>query len=269
MIKKVTCFLPCRQGSERVPRKNIKPFAGYSSGLIELKLAQLSQAENIDEIVLSTNDAEILDFAAQLNLPNLRLHLRDESLASSLTSTDALVAHAVDLIPEGEILWTHVTSPFITAKHYDAIIQSYREKLAQGYDSLMTTTAIYSFLWQDEKPMNYDRSKEKWPRTQTLKPIHEVNSGVFLASSDIYRTCNDRIGQRPYLYELDKITSYDVDWPEDFMIAELIVKSYTPPQLGRLLVICDAVTGIKPVDGLDKTQVECWTESSRSLLCAA
>lgn len=225
MIKKVTCFLPCRQGSERVPRKNIKPFAGYSSGLIELKLAQLSQAENIDEIVLSTNDTEILDFAAKLNLPNLRLHQRDEALASSLTSTDALVAHALDLIPEGEILWTHVTSPFITAQHYDAIIQSYREKLTQGYDSLMTTTAIYGFLWQDEKPLNYDRNKEKWPRTQTLKPIHEVNSGAFLASSNIYRKYNDRIGEKTFLYKLDKILAFDIDWKEDFIIAEIIAQT--------------------------------------------
>lgn len=224
MTSKVTCFLPCRQGSERVPRKNIKPFAGYSSGLIELKLTQLSEAKNIDEVVLSTNDTEILNFAARLNLANLRLHQRDEALASSLTSTDTLVAHALDLIPEGEILWTHVTSPFITAQHYDAIIQSYREKLTQGYDSLMTTTAIYGFLWQDEKPLNYDRNKEKWPRTQTLKPIHEVNSGVFLASSNIYQKYNDRIGQKPYLYQLDKITSHDVDWPEDFVIAELIAE---------------------------------------------
>lgn len=224
MSSKVTCFLPCRQGSERVPRKNIKPFAGYPSGLIELKLHQLSKSKNIDEIVLSTNDTEILDFATQLNLPNLRLHQRDEALASSLTSTDALVTHALDLIPEGEVLWTHVTSPFITDQHYDAIIQSYREKLNNGYDSLMTTTAIFGFLWQDDKPLNYDRNIEKWPRTQTLKPIHDVNSGVFLASTNIYRKYNDRIGQKPYLYQLDKITSHDIDWPEDFLIAECLAE---------------------------------------------
>lgn len=269
MTSKVTCFLPCRQGSERVPRKNIKSFAGYQHGLIELKLAQLDKAQYINEIVLSTNDAEIIDFATQLDIPNLRLHQRDEELSSSLTSTDALVAHALDLIPEGEILWTHVTSPFITAQHYDAIIKCYREKLMQGYDSLMTTTAIYGFLWQDEKPLNYDRNIEKWPRTQTLEPIHEVNSGVFLASSDVYRAFDDRIGERPYLYELDKITSYDVDWPEDFVIAELIANSNTPPQLTRTLGICNAAANTETVSLWGRELVECWANNERSLLCAA
>jgi CMP-N-acetylneuraminic acid synthetase len=224
MTEKVTCFLPCRAGSQRVARKNIKPFAGFDSGLIQVKLRQLLSVEMIDEVVLSTNDADILAFAESLNEPRLLLHKRVENLASSETSTDQLVAHALELIPDGHILWTHVTSPFITEKHYDEVIRIYFDQLEKGYDSLMTTTAIHSFLWQDEEPMNYDRSAEKWPRTQTLKAVHEVNSGIFLAPSTIYRELDDRIGQRPYLYELNKVTSYDIDWPEDFIIAECIAE---------------------------------------------
>jgi CMP-N-acetylneuraminic acid synthetase len=224
MTTKVTCFLPCRRGSQRVPRKNIKPFAKYESGLVELKLSQLDQAKEIDEIVLSTNDTDILEYASTLNFPKLRVHQRADVLASSTTSTDALVAHALDLIPEGEILWTHVTSPFINAQYYDEVVRSYREKLAVGYDSLMTVTELYGFLWQHGHPMNYDRHHEKWPRTQTLTPIHEVNSGVFLASNKVYRDLNDRIGEHPYLHVLDKLVSHDIDWFEDFVVAECMVE---------------------------------------------
>lgn len=224
MTAKMTCFLPCRAGSQRIVKKNIKPFASNEYGLIQIKLRQLLAAERIDEIVLSTNDADILAYAESLNDSRLRLHRRVEELSSSDTSTDQLVAHALELIPEGHILWTHVTSPFITAKHYDEVIQTYVDQQKQGYDSLMTTTAIHGFLWQDEKPINYDRAIEKWPRTQTLKPVHEVNSGAFLAPSDIYRELDDRIGKRPYLYAMDKFTSFDIDWPEDFVIAECLVE---------------------------------------------
>jgi|25BtaG_2_1085352.scaffolds.fasta_scaffold02526_2 CMP-N-acetylneuraminic acid synthetase len=224
MTDKVTCFLPCRAGSQRVVRKNIKPFAGYEHGLIQIKLRQLLASERIDEVVLTTNDADILYYAESLNEPRLRLHRRVEELSSSATSTDQLVAHALELIPEGHILWTHVTSPFITAKHYDEVVQTYFEQRKNGYDSLMTATAIHGFLWQNEQPMNYDRAIEKWPRTQTLKPVHEVNSGAFLTSADIYRELDDRVGQHPYLYEMDKLTSLDIDWPEDFVIAECLVE---------------------------------------------
>ena len=185
-------------------RKNIKPFAGYEFGLIQIKLRQLLASRLIDEVVLSTNDTDILAFAESRNEPRLRMHRRVEALASNETSTDQLVAHALDLISDGHILWTHVTSPFLTETQYDKMINSYFEQMKNGSDSLMTTTAIHGFLWQDEKPINYDRRVEKWPRTQTLKPVHEVNSGAFLASTKIYRELNDRIGHHPYLHELDK-----------------------------------------------------------------
>lgn len=224
MTEKVTCFLPCRAGSQRVVKKNIKPFAGYRFGLIQVKLRQLLAVEKIDEVVLTTNDVSILAYAESLGDSRLRLHRRVEELSSSETSTDQLVAHALELIPEGHILWTHVTSPFITAKHYNDVIQSYFKQRELGYDSLMATTKIHGFLWRDEQPMNYDRTIEKWPRTQTLEPVHEVNSSAFLAPADLYRELDDRIGRRPYLYAMDKFTSFDIDWPEDFIIAECLME---------------------------------------------
>jgi CMP-N-acetylneuraminic acid synthetase len=222
---KVSAFLPCRKGSQRVPKKNIKPFAGYDFGLIEIKLKQLLAVESLAEIVLSTNDEEILAYASRFQHPKLRLHKRKDELASSSTSTDELVAHAAELIRNEHILWTHVTSPFVTTGAYQSIIEKYGEALDEGYDSLMTSSLIHGFLWDGVKPINYDRTVEKWPRTQTLKPVHEINSAVFLNSRDSYRTLNDRIGQQPYLYVLDKIQGFDVDWQEDFDIAEAIVKA--------------------------------------------
>lgn len=220
----VRCFLPCRKGSQRVPRKNIKPFAGYDNGLVQVKLKQLLSCRLVDEIVLSTNDEEILDYAAGLKQDRIRLHHRVNELSSSQTSTDQLVAHALELIPDGSILWTHVTSPFITGRIYDRLIMEYIDRLSQGYDSLMTVSEIYNFLWQEGKPINYDRLVEKWPRTQDLEPVYEVNSGAFIAPCDVYRRNNDRIGALPYLYVLDKLTAHDVDWPEDFSIAECMVE---------------------------------------------
>ncbi|TKD44167.1 cytidylyltransferase domain-containing protein [Azotobacter chroococcum] len=221
----VTCFLPCRKGSERVPKKNIKPFAGVPNGLIQIKLEQLLTSNLIDEIVVSTNDDEILEHADSLKSKKIRLHKRAEHLSSSSTSTDELVAHAFELIPDSHILWTHVTSPFITAHDYDSIISHYFTALKDGYDSLMTTSLIHGFLWNTEGPINYDKEIEKWPRTQTLPAIHEINSAVFLSHSSIYKALNDRIGNKPFLYPQDKIKSFDIDWPDDFHIGECIAAS--------------------------------------------
>ena len=220
---KVTVFLPCRKGSQRVPKKNIKPFGKFQNGLIEIKLKHLLAASKIDKVILSTNDEEIIEYAESLKHEKLQIHKREEKLAGNTTSTDDLIGHALDLIPEGVILWTHVTSPFMDSQLYDDIISKYEEVTESGYDSLMTTSLVHGFLWNEKEPINYDRKKEKWPRTQTIEPLHEVNSAVFLNSANNYRVLDDRIGKKPYLYTLGKIEGFDIDWEDDFKIAECIL----------------------------------------------
>ncbi len=221
--KSITAFLPCRKGSERVKNKNTKPFATYEGGLVALKLKQLLEVDRIDTVVLSTDDDGILRYGESLKNDKLVMHQRHADLSSSSTSTDELVGHARSLVDEGHILWTHVTSPFISAKIYNEIIADYETALTEDYDSLMTVTPIQGFLWNEDMPINYDRSVEKWPRTQTLSPIFEINSGAFLASCAIYDSLNDRIGSKPYLHVMDKIDAMDIDWPHDFVIAEQMV----------------------------------------------
>lgn len=221
----INCFLPCRSGSQRLPNKNIRAIAGFQYGLIEIKLRQLSEVRTINSIVLSTDDPEIIRFAASLNIAKLIIHKRADCLATNQTSTDNLIMHASELIKQGHILWTHVTSPFLTAGTYQEIIKKYFAVVKEGYDSLMTTTLLKNFVWDDNGPVNYDRNIEKWPRTQTLKPLYEVNSAVFIASAKIYNQMQDRIGIKPYFYPLDKIRGTDIDWPEDFKVAEALLNS--------------------------------------------
>lgn len=220
----VTCFLPCRKGSERIKDKNIREFAGYKNGLIEIKLKQLEQVEVIDNIILSTNDDSIIEFAENLNIKKLTIHKRAEDLCTSDTSTDDLISFVKDLISDGHVLWTHVTSPFINADLYSEIIRSYKAGLQEGYDSLMTTSEIRSFVWDSSGPINYDRSIEKWPRTQTLPILHEVNSGAFITNIEVYKNLNDRIGETVKTYTLSKFEGHDIDWPEDFKVAEIFLK---------------------------------------------
>lgn len=218
--KPVIAFLPCRKGSERVPRKNIKKFAELEFGLIELKLKQLISCEEIKKIILSTNDEEIIKYASSINIKKIEIDHRADELSSSETTTDELIIYASSIIKNAHILWTHVTSPFINNTDYSLIIKKYYEKLNKGHDSLMTVTPIQSFIWNEKNPVNYNQLDEKWPRTQTLEPLFEVNSGVFISSDANYRKFNDRIGLTPFMYKLDKTQSMDIDWPEDFIMAE-------------------------------------------------
>ena len=215
------CFLPCRKGSERVLNKNTKPFANNKSGLIEIKLKQLINVTAFDKIVVSTDDQCIIDIALSLNHEKIFIDRRPKSLATSETTTDSLIKYVAKILNCKHILWTHVTSPFIDENYYNKAIEIYRSN--QGsFDSLMSVTNQSKFLWSEDAPINYDRSIEKWPRTQTLKPIYEINSGIFISSLKNYYKFEDRIGLKPFMFELPHNIAFDIDWPIDFKIAEIM-----------------------------------------------
>ena len=221
MSEAVNVFLPMRAGSERVPEKNTRSFAGIEGGLCSIKLKQLLESHLIEKIFVSTNDPEVMDISESFNSNRITVIQRSDELASSSASTDDLIKYVPDIMPDGHILWTHVTSPFLDANIYNQIIETYFQNIGQN-DSLMTVTMLQKFLWNDTTPINYDQRVEKWPRTQTIKPLWEVNSGAFIATRKNYIERMDRIGFRPYLFQLNGEIAFDIDWLSDFRMAEVM-----------------------------------------------
>lgn len=218
----ITVFLPCRAGSERVPRKNTKTFSGVEGGLLKIKLKQLLEVKLIDNILVSTNDSEVIKIVKNIS-DKIIIDERPEHLASSSTSTDELINYVPKIINSEHVLWTHVTSPFLNAEDYERAIKIYLKNLEDDlYDSLMSVNKLQTFLWDDKGSINYDRNLEKWPRTQTLPRLYEINSGIFINSISNYVKLNDRIGNNPFLFETIGYKSFDIDWPEDFKMGELI-----------------------------------------------
>ncbi len=226
MTEPIVAFLPCRSGSLRVVQKNTRPFAGIDGGLARIKLVQLLACHDIDRIVVSTDDERVADIATETARERGReveVIERPAHLATSETSTDELIQYVPTIINEGSILWVHVTSPFVYSEIYSRAIRVYLESVEKSdVDSLTSVTKIQTFIWNDNGPVNYDRGKEKWPRTQTLPEWYEVNSAFFIADISTYTEKEDRIGEHPYLFELEGVECIDIDWQKDFSLAEKI-----------------------------------------------
>lgn len=219
-------FVPCRAGSQRVPRKNVRSFAGVEGGLLAIKLSQLGAASCFDQIMVSTNDPEVIvvvEAFSERTGAKIVLDHRPDHLCSSEATTDSVIDYAARLFDDAHLFWTHVTSPFVEARHYEEMVSAYQAGLADGiHDSLMAVTTLHTFLWDDNGPINYNRAVERWPRTQTLKPIFEVNSAAFVIATPLMRTLSDRVGTSPILHRLSHDSSLDIDWEPDFARAEAI-----------------------------------------------
>ena len=225
-INNVSFFLPTRKGSERVINKNTRPFATEQDGILGLKIKQLLNVTEVNDIIISTNDVETMRIAASFDSDRIKIIERPEHLCLSSTIIEHFIDYIPSVIDTEHIFWVHATAPFVNADDYSNALRAYFEGFENGYDSLLSVTKIQQFLWDADTRnfLNHDRNTEKWPRTQDLKAVYEINHAFYINSRRNYLKYHDRIGKNPFLYELDKIRSFDIDWDDDFKIAEIIYK---------------------------------------------
>jgi pseudaminic acid cytidylyltransferase len=83
--------IPARGGSKRIPRKNIKLFAGKP--IIAWSILAAKQSKLFDKIIVSTDDKDIAEVAKKWGA--LVPFLRPDNLSDDYTATAPVVAHAV------------------------------------------------------------------------------------------------------------------------------------------------------------------------------
>ena len=226
MSEKIAFFLPTRKGSERVKNKNTRPFADIEGGLVENKIKQLLSTKHIDEILFSSNDEMCIAIAEKYASDSrLRIIPRPNELCLSTTNLQDLICYVPTITNADHILWGHVTTPLVEAKVYDTAIEQYLSKITKGYDSLVSVKELKNFLLNQEGKLVNNTTDIPWPRTQDLEPLYEINHAIFLAKRSVYTEQKNRIGQKTLLYIMDEIHSKDIDWEEDFKIAEIMYKT--------------------------------------------
>lgn len=221
----VSFFLPTRKGSERVINKNTRPFANVPGGLVENKIKQLLKTKFIDEIVFSSNDETCISIAEKFKDNRLRIVERPADLCLSTTNLQDLIAYVPTITNADHILWGHVTTPLCGAEQYDCAIKLYLEKLNEGYDSLVGVIEMKNFLLNKDGKLINNTTDIPWPRTQDLEALYPINHTMFLAKREVYTEQKNRIGQKPLLHIMDELHSFDIDWPDDFTIAEIMYKN--------------------------------------------
>jgi CMP-N-acetylneuraminic acid synthetase len=224
----VSFFLPTRMGSQRVKNKNTRKFSRFEGGVFELKLLQLRESKKIQEIIISTNDPECIQIAEKARLIDNRIKIieRPNHLCLDETNLEDLIEYVSTLTELDHILWGHATTPMVDSQVYDEAISCYFKEIKNGYDSLVGVSKIQNFILNNSGEIINNTSDQKWPRTQDLEPIFEINHAVFLTSKKIYRSDKNRLGSFPKLFVIDKIISCDIDWEEDFLMAESLYEKF-------------------------------------------
>ena len=215
---KITAVVAVKGDSERVPKKNLRPFGDTS--LLELKLNQLIELETIDKIIVSSESETALNIAS--NFKKVLTHKRDNYYSTSHVPMSEVYSYIASCIDAEHIMWTQVTSPLTTTKIYNEAIKTYNN-LSDNFDCLLSCVNINEYLLKNDKPINFTRTP--WQKSQDLKDIKALSFAInILKRSDLIEW-GSLVGLKPFYLELPKDVSLDIDDIHDFNICESIYLS--------------------------------------------
>lgn len=219
---KITAVIPIRSGSQRVKDKNLREFG--DTCLMELKIKNLLNVPEIDEIIVNTNSEEAINRVEALkqtgggNLNRLSYYRREEYYASSQCSGSEFFRHLGEVTDTDIFVYAPCTSPFIKPETISQCIKTFLTERGSECDCVSTVSSIKEFMWLDGKPVNYDPKHA--PNSQDLPHIVALNFGCTVTSrEDLIRNSNI-IGKQPKFVIDTDIESVDIDTPLDFYIAE-------------------------------------------------
>lgn len=128
-------IIPARGGSKRIPRKNIRPFAGRP--MIAHSIAAALESGLFGMVLVSTDDAEIAAVAREYGaeVP----FLRPPELSDDHTPTAPVIVHALEQLAQGghrveAACCIYATAPFVRPEY-----------LRRGHDLLVSRSAATVF----------------------------------------------------------------------------------------------------------------------------
>ncbi|MBD1365037.1 acylneuraminate cytidylyltransferase family protein [Mucilaginibacter sp. ZT4R22] len=216
---KLVAIVPMRHSSERVPGKNYRDFAGKP--LFHHVVGTLLECELIDKVIIDTDSPTVIEQAKEA-FPEVIILERPEHLRDGSIPMNDVLMNSINQVPSEFYLQTHSTNPILSAKTVAAGIKKFFEVYPM-YDSLFSVTRKNVRYWDSlARPINHNPNILL--RTQDLPPIFEENSCMYLFTKEILAKKHNRIGDRPYLFEMMEEEAQDIDVELNFIMAELLYK---------------------------------------------
>jgi CMP-N-acetylneuraminic acid synthetase len=218
-LQRIVALVPMRHHSERVPGKNYRNLNGKPlyTHIIETLLA----VSEITRVVVDTDSPVILEGLSR-NYPEVGRIERPEHLRAGTIPMNEILLHDTALEPADLYLQTHSTNPLLRAATLSAAIRALRDNYP-AYDSLFGVTRLQTRLWdQLARPINHNPAILL--RTQDLPPTYMENSCIYLFTRATLEQRRNRLGERPYMFEISAAEAWDIDEELTFQIVDLLLK---------------------------------------------
>tara|TARA_B100000963_G_scaffold361112_1_gene394906 strand:- start:5639 stop:6337 length:699 start_codon:yes stop_codon:yes gene_type:complete len=225
---KFLAIIPARKNSKSVKNKNFINFC--SKPLIYWTIDAAMKSKNLNQIIVSTDSAEIRNYAKKFNISTP--HLRPRKLSTDKASTLDVLNYEVEKIEKQNKFFDYIvtlqpTSPLRNEVHIDkAIKMILRDKNADSLVSCLNVPHNYlpeSLMTYNGKYIKSLSNHKKASRRQEKKNFLARNGAA------IYITKRSKIsryifGGKIIPYFMSLIESIDIDCEDDLRMAYVFKK---------------------------------------------
>lgn len=215
---RIVSFIPIKLNNQRLPGKNTMILNGRPT--CDYIFETISEIDLIDEKYVYCSDESIKPYIEPYEENGLRFLKRDPYLDGFQVKGLEIIERFVKDVDADIYVLTHVTQPFTRSES----IRNALEKVVSGeYDSAFSAVALQDYMWVNGKPLNYDM--KNIVRTQDLETIYMETGAFFIFRKEVFTELGQRIGEKPYIYEINQFEAVDIDTADDFEFAK-VVASY-------------------------------------------
>ena len=219
----VCVIVQARLGSQRVPRKMIKPFAGTT--LMDICLEKLSKSNVIpkEAIFSSVHEQELINITKSLNI---NVFNRSEESANSEGTPMTLMYEWWDKLPFEYCVLVNACAPFLPLSTIENFYTSY---LSKESDGLFGVIKKNNYFWNKGFKLT-----TPWPEGQAVMNTKFVEV-TYEAAHCLYAGKMSKIGDGVWmgdfskpgdieLYEMEEKEVFDIDYEWQFKYFEKLYK---------------------------------------------
>ena len=221
-IKDVCIIVQARLGSQRVPGKMLRPFAGTT--LIDILLEKLKNSKVIpqENLLFSVYEPELKEVA---NKHGIKIFHRSEVSSKSEGNPLSEIYDWHDQIPFKYVILVSACNPLLKIETIDNFIKGFIEADEEGAFAVFEKKTYYWDIngnpitnWGDSRIMN----------TKFVEPIYEAAHCLYASRIDIIKDgfwMDTNIPPQPKLVVMEEEEAFDIDYEWQFKLGELLYQN--------------------------------------------
>jgi CMP-N-acetylneuraminic acid synthetase len=223
-LGKIVLHIPAREGSKRVPKKNIRLM--NNKPMISYTIDTSIKADITKEMYVNTDDEKLINYVLK-EYPDFKIYKRDKKLANDKASSEDFNYDFMKELDADTLIMINPVCPLITKED---IVNAFNYYKNYDCDTLITSSSTQMQTFCNGNPVNINVNEQLAP-SQDNKTIQILNWAITIWDAKKFMKRIETkgyasLGENRILFDIDPLHAIKVSEEKDFLLAEKLLKVF-------------------------------------------